>query len=474
MAGDTSNDFHVAIVGAGVGGLALAMGLHKKSVSFTLYEEEKEYSAYGAGIGFAPNGLRAMDLIEPGFQSGYEKICVGNKPADAQDIFFEGFLLEEGLGLDQPWAGKSSWGHPNFDRKSVSLTELGFAHRKDLLDIMTTFIPIQNVKFSKCLTNIEQHPDKVVLKFANGDTAEASVLVGADGIKSIVREHVLKPMYPDQVSPVYADSYCYRGVIPISSAEEILGTLTDVARIYFGHDRAVVTYRISGGKVRSLPFNLLQQSIPLFPTHTDPLRKKIQEFNFLHCVGTTTATSAWPTDKPLTQKVPHSTMISDFSSPNIDPRFCKLLSLAKPIQWGLFHHPHTSTYYRDRVVLMGDSAHASLPFQAAGAAQGVEDALVLSNLLAELMVTTPRSSEAQHIHAALEAYDEVRRPRAQRQLEQSEEVMRIIFLRHEKLGSDMGGILRDLQRKERWEWLWFHDVGGDVEIAKARMKRNLI
>lgn len=39
-----------------------------------------------------------MDLIEPRFRPRYEKICVGNKPADAQDVFFEGLLLEEGLG----------------------------------------------------------------------------------------------------------------------------------------------------------------------------------------------------------------------------------------------------------------------------------------------------------------------------------------------------------------------------------------
>lgn len=95
------------------------------------------YCSYSAGIGFGPNGLRAMDLIEPAFRPKYEQICVGNKGADAQHIFFEGLLLEEGLGMisfsycimrdrssltlgrDQPWYGTSAWGHPDFDRKSV-------------------------------------------------------------------------------------------------------------------------------------------------------------------------------------------------------------------------------------------------------------------------------------------------------------------------------------------------------------------
>jgi salicylate hydroxylase len=114
---------------------------------------------------------------------------------------------------------------------------------------MTSFIPIENVKFSKRLTEIKQHSDKVQLKFADGDVAEASVLAGADGIQSSVRKHVLEPVYPSQVKPVYADAYCYRAVIPISEANEIMGDLTDVAKFYFGHDRSAVSYRITGGKV---------------------------------------------------------------------------------------------------------------------------------------------------------------------------------------------------------------------------------
>jgi 2-polyprenyl-6-methoxyphenol hydroxylase-like FAD-dependent oxidoreductase len=114
---------------------------------------------------------------------------------------------------------------------------------------MTSFIPIENVKFNKRLTKIQQYPNKLLLEFADREIAEASVLVGADGIKSTVREHVLAPLYPDQVDPVYANAYCYRGVIPMSEAEEILGDLTDVAKFYFGYKRSAVTYRITGGEV---------------------------------------------------------------------------------------------------------------------------------------------------------------------------------------------------------------------------------
>ncbi|KAK4947460.1 hypothetical protein LTR10_013828 [Elasticomyces elasticus] len=415
---------HVAIIGAGIGGLALAMALYKKGISFTLYEEANEYSAVGAGIGFAPNGLRAMDLIEPGFRPKYEKICIGNKPADAQDVFFEGLLLEEDLGQDQPWSGnlKSAWGHPDFVRKS--------AHRKTLLDIMTSFIPSEKVKFNRRLIKIEQYPNKVVLKFADGESAESSILAGADGINSTVRGHVLSPLYPKQVAPVYAGAYCYRGVIPMSEAEKILGDLTDIAKFYFGYKRSA-------------------------------------EFNFLLCK---VDDDGWKMNNAVTERVSYETMMGDFQGKDVDERFRQLLAMCQPIKWGFFHHLHTSTYYRDRVALLGDSAHASLPFQAAGAAQGVEDAWVLSSIIVEL-AKFPKSAASlgPEITAGLAAYDSVRRPRAQLQLEKAAEVGRMIFFQHEEAGSDMYKILPRLQQGH-FNWLWFHDIDTDAQKALSKMK----
>lgn len=114
---------------------------------------------------------------------------------------------------------------------------------------MTSFIPIENVKFNKRLAKIERHADKVVLQFVDGEVAEATILAGADGIKSTVRDYVLLTTHPKQVDPVYANTYCYRGVIPMTEAKEILGDLTDIAKFYFGYRRCAVTYRISGGEV---------------------------------------------------------------------------------------------------------------------------------------------------------------------------------------------------------------------------------
>lgn len=165
--------------------------------------------------------------------------------------------------------------------------------------------------------------------------------------------------------------------------------------------------------------------------------------------------------------------MADFADKRIDERFRRLLATANPVRWGLFHHRYTSIYYRDRAVIMGDSAHASLPFQAAGAGQALEDALVLSSMLSKI----PRASEKNRsllpaIHAAFEGYDSVRRPRAQRQLEQSAEVAEMLYFQHPETGSDMNKILPRLQNG-RFEWLWFHDLTKDVDAASGKMDEIL-
>lgn len=160
-------------------------------------------------------------------------------------------------------------------------------------------------------------------------------------------------------------------------------------------------------------------------------------------------------------------MIADFQGPAVDARLRQLLSKASPIKWGLFHHLRTSIYFQDRVAILGDSAHASLPFQAAGAAQGVEDALILSAVLSAVL--TNGANRLPNIRAALAAYDSVRRPRAQKQLEQSAEVARMMFFQHEEAGADMNEILPRLQQG-RFDWLWFHEIEKDVDIAIAKMR----
>ncbi|OJZ84840.1 hypothetical protein ASPFODRAFT_209304 [Aspergillus luchuensis CBS 106.47] len=415
MNSDTIKDLHVAIVGAGIGGLALAMGLEKKGVPYTIYEAAPGYSVVGAGIGFGPNGELALGMLQERFRAQYEKVCVGNKPGEPQDIYYKGMLLQPGFGLNEPWRGKSAWGHPNYVRRS--------AYRRAVLEIMTKYISIEKVRFSKTIAGVQQHPGKVILKFADGDTAEASILVGADGIKSTVRKHVLGPLYPSQVEPVYANSYCYRGM-------------------YVGEKRCYVTYMISKG----------------------------EKFNFLLCA---LDDNPWELKNSVSQKIKHGAMMADFEGPEVDERFRRLLRKARPVRWGFFHHQYTSTYYRDRVVLLGDSAHASLPFQGAGAGQGLENSLILSNLLARIYHAPDQGAAlAPYISAGLVAYDAIRRPRAQKKLEWAYEMSHMLHFQHTKTGKALDKIASKLQR-QWFDWIWFHDLNADIDAAFHKMYEAL-
>lgn len=197
----------------------------------------------------------------------------------------------------------------------------------------------------------------------------------------------------------------------------------------------------------------------------------MQEFNFLLCKAE--PNSDWASDGRVTEKVTQEEMMADFKDSGLDERFRRLLRTAKPVRWGFFHHLQTATYYRERIALLGDSAHASLPFQAAGAAQGIEDALILSNVLAELARDSARGERMSGpIGAGLKAYDSVRRPRAQKQLEQAYEVGKMIYFQDEEAGDDMEKILARLQN-DRLNWLWFHDLDEDVQRAVDMMRADL-
>lgn len=175
----------------------------------------------------------------------------------------------------------------------------------------------------------------------------------------------------------------------------------------------------------------------------------------------------------MTERVTREQMMADFAGDGVDDRFRQLLAKAQPIRWGFFHHQYTSTYFRDQVVLVGDSAHASLPFQAAGASQGLEDALVLSNVLHKIVNVRDKNAPlGPYLKAAFLGYDSVRRPRAQKQLEQSAEVAQMLHFQHPSAGSHMSKILPRLQHG-RFDWLWFHDLNDDIQSASNRMDEVL-
>src|SRR3954467_9605228 len=128
--------------------------------------------------------------------------------------------------------------------------------------------------------------------------------------------------------------------------------------------------------------------------------------------------------------------------------------------WALFDHPPAPTFYKGRLCLLGDAAHATTPHQGAGAGQAIEDALVLSSLLGQ--VTSPADLEY-----AFKAYDAVRRPRTQKVVTTSREASYLYELENEKIGYDLEKTRRELET--RCKWIWDGDLSAQVKIAQNVM-----
>lgn len=145
------------------------------------------------------------------------------------------------------------------------------------------------------------------------------------------------------------------------------------------------------------------------------------------------------------------------------PKMRQVVSLLKnPKKWALWHHPETSTYYRGRLAIIGDAAHASTPHQGAGAGQAFEDALVMCELLAHSSVQT-----ADDIEHAFAAYDIVRRSRTLRVVNTSRENGAVCMMKGAETGEDWDKIKADLDT--RFEWIWYEDLDKQVESAVQKL-----
>jgi salicylate hydroxylase len=137
----------------------------------------------------------------------------------------------------------------------------------------------------------------------------------------------------------------------------------------------------------------------------------------------------------------------------------QILSLMKkPDIWALFHHPPAPIYYKGRICMLGDAAHASTPHNGAGAGQAVEDALIMSRVMAHVY-------HPQDIPRAFDAYDQVRRPRSQKQVQTAYENGMLYDLQLEGYMDDWEKVKEKLQ--SRYRWIWEHELEDDVLEAES-------
>jgi salicylate hydroxylase len=271
------------------------------------------------------------------------------------------------------------------------------------------------------------------IRFKDGSTAEADAVVGCDGIKSQVRRMLLGKDSP-AARAQFTGKYAYRGLIPMDKAVDLLGDeLARNSQMYFGYHGHMLTFPIERGKT---------MNVVAFKT---------------------SKTGKWE-DERWVVPMKREEMEKDFEDWGQDVK--SVLSLMEKTDlWALFDHPPAETYYRGRVCLLGDAAHASTPHQGSGAAMALEDAYVLSGLLGQV-------KEVDGIEEAFSVYDATRRERTQKLVITSREGGQMYELENKDISDDVEKLRHNLDSRQRW--IWDHDLGKDMAKAREMMGRHAV
>ena len=313
----------VAIIGAGIGGLALAACLRRVGIDPVIHEQARGFTRLGAGIQQAPNAVRVLKALglEPSLRDmAFQPQANTSREHDTGAITFS-------LPLGK--AVEDQHGVPYF-----------LMHRGDLHAMLASVVPSDVVRMNHKLAGIEQSGGTVRLTFTDGSTDTADAVVGADGVHSVVRETLLgaeKPHYTGRVA--------YRAVFP---TRLLNGLDVDPCVKWWGPDRHIVSY------------------------FTNPRRDE------LYFVTSTPepdfAVESWSAKGDLTQL--------RRAYEGFHPQVRAILDACPDVhKWALVVRDPLPRWAEENIVLLGDACHPMTPYMAQGAATSLEDAAVLSRCL---------------------------------------------------------------------------------------------
>ncbi len=337
---------NVIIIGGGIGGTAAALALLRIGCDVRLYEQVREKSEVGAGIQMSPNATRL--LVRYGLGGALKALAVRPSAIEVRRWDTGAMLSREELGDTI----ESAFGAPYYH-----------FHRADLLSVLSGALPAGVLQTAKRCTGATQTQSGVRAEFDDGSFAEGDVLIGADGIHSIIR----KTLFGDE-RPRFSGNVAYRGLAPAERLTH-LGLRHDTTN-WMGPGGHFVHYFVSSG--RYLNFVAVSEQAS-WDRESWNDRGSIDDARRCY--------AGW------------------------HPQIHTILgAVEETFKWALFDRAPLDRWSVDRMTLLGDACHPMLPYMAQGAAQSIEDGATLAACLAGVS-----KSEIAH---ALQRYEGLRKPRA--------------------------------------------------------------
>ena len=345
MSGEQHTHRQVAIVGGGIGGIATAAFFRRTGIACCVYEQASRLAEVGAGIVMAPNAVRLVRSLGLGAQLAQVGVRVETgwefRRWDSAEV-----LLAQDMTICRSRYGEHAW----------------LIHRADLLGMLLSAIDPAILHLGRRVVALRDAGHAVILEFADGQTAQADLVIGADGIHSVVRAAVAR-----SAPPRSAGVCAWRALLPVEQVPAL--ARLPVQTLWLGPGRHLVHYPVSAGaKLNVVAFT----------------------------PAGTWRSESWTTDGDPAE------LAAEFAGWNA--RLTDLVQCVTQVsRWAVYDREPIDRYVHGRIVLMGDAAHPMLPFYAQGACQALEDAAALA-----ASITAPGVD----LDLALEAYDAVRVPRA--------------------------------------------------------------
>ena len=337
----------VAIVGAGIGGLTAAIALHRRNIDVDVYEQSPQIAEIGAGVSLSPNAIKAVralglddQIAAIGFESDNQVVRAWNTGDILSKVFRKGVYQKE-------------FGAPYLS-----------VHRADLVEVLRQQLPDNLIHLEARCTEVETGNNGARVRFANGEKVEADLVVGADGIRSVVRQSLF-----GRDAPRFTGSVCWRGLVPLDAFPP--GLISTDLTLYMGPRSHVIHFMVRRGTLVN------------FVAHVE--------------------TDSW-TQESWTQECERSEVMETFKGWH-EPLLRLLGSSDRYYKWALYDRDPLESWSKGRVTLLGDAAHAMLPHIGQGACMAIEDGYVLADLV---------SQHPDNLNEALRLYERLRVPRTRR------------------------------------------------------------